>query len=196
MPTDYLPFATGSGSNVEAQTDYAGSAHQTQGFTTGTAKSAQANKVWRQATMMAAAWANFISNTCGVAVNDDGNLNALINLINTMLQTVSGNLFRPRVIVVPWAAAMTFDCTTANPIHPVFETTLAGDVNSSVVTNYAPGQLITFHIRQDGNGNHSFTPPAGVPMGAVHPGAGNVSIQTFSVLSDGNMYATTPMMAL
>jgi hypothetical protein len=83
--TDFLPVATGAGANVDTQANFSGSGYQTGGMTAGTAQSVQANKCWRQATMWSAAWANFMSNTLGVYIYDDGNLAALITLIGNAL---------------------------------------------------------------------------------------------------------------
>lgn len=72
--TDFLPFAAASGSNVEAQNDYAGSGHQITGFVSGEAQSAQFNKTFRQATLGTAALTTYITNVLQSYVTDDGNL--------------------------------------------------------------------------------------------------------------------------
>ena len=85
---DYLPIAVNPGANVESQADFAGSGHQENGFSAGIAQSKQLNKCWRQSSMMAAAIANFIANTLGINVLDDGNLAELItNLTNAIINT-------------------------------------------------------------------------------------------------------------
>jgi hypothetical protein len=86
--TDFLPVATGAGANVDTQANFSGSGYQTGGMTAGTAQSVQANKCWRQATMWSAAWANFMSNTLGVYIYDDGNLAALVTLIGNALSAI------------------------------------------------------------------------------------------------------------
>lgn len=86
---DYLPVATGVGANVESQGTFAGSGHQTSGFSAGLAQSAQVNKCLRQSSMIAAAIANLISQRLGISVLDDGNLTTLItNLIAAITPTV------------------------------------------------------------------------------------------------------------
>jgi hypothetical protein len=87
--TEYLPVAVASGANVDSQGAFAGATYQLIGFTTGVARATQANKVWRQSSMMAAAWANQIVNVMGQNVLDDGNLPTLITQINAMLQQVA-----------------------------------------------------------------------------------------------------------
>lgn len=75
MPTvDFLPIATGAGANVETQGAFAGSGHQTEGFSAGLAQSNQANKCWRQGSTIAAAIANLIADVTGQNVLDDGNV--------------------------------------------------------------------------------------------------------------------------
>jgi hypothetical protein len=86
MPTiDYLPVATAIGNNADSQVNFAGSGYQTLGFQTGIALPQQANKIWRQTSMMCAALAHFISNVLGINVLDDGNLTTLTtNLTNAI----------------------------------------------------------------------------------------------------------------
>lgn len=81
--SEYLPIATGGGANVDSQANFAGSTYQTQGFATGIAQPFQANKCWRQSSMVAAALTNVIANILSVAVPDDGNLANLIAWITT-----------------------------------------------------------------------------------------------------------------
>jgi hypothetical protein len=82
---DFLPVATGAGANVDSQGNFVGSGYQTTGFTAGVARSAQTNKVWRQSSFWAAAWAQVLSDALGGAdVLDDGNLAALVAAIKTM----------------------------------------------------------------------------------------------------------------
>jgi hypothetical protein len=86
--SEYLPIATGGGANVDSQANFAGSSYQTQGFATGIAQPFQANKCWRQSSMVAAALTLFIANFLNVAVPDDGNLANLIAWIGQVFQTV------------------------------------------------------------------------------------------------------------
>ena len=92
MPTvDFLPVATAGGNNADSQANYAGSGYQTLGFQTGLANPAQVNKALRQGTMMAAALANFIANTLGSNVLDDGNLAALVTLVTNAITAGAGS---------------------------------------------------------------------------------------------------------
>lgn len=87
--TEYLPLAIAVGANVETQANFAGSSWQQMGFTTGTAKANQANKVWRQSSMMSAAWANVIINTLSQNVPDDGNLGNLVSQLQSTMNAIA-----------------------------------------------------------------------------------------------------------
>lgn len=86
MTIDYQPLANNPGANVESQAQYLldlqpGGVLQN-GFLAGTAPSRKVNKVLRQASVMTAALANFISERLlGIDVLDDGDVNALKLLI-------------------------------------------------------------------------------------------------------------------
>lgn len=96
MPTvDFLPVAISGTANVDTQAAFVGSGYQENGMIAGTATSKQANKVWRQSSMMTAALANFISTVLNVDVLDDGNLGALIANLTSAFQTASSIGFTP-----------------------------------------------------------------------------------------------------
>src|SRR5438132_85612 len=82
---DYLPFAQAGGANVITQGVYQALAVRLSGFVPGLADASQANKVWRQSAFMSAALANFLANTLGQDVLDDGDLNALIAQITAAI---------------------------------------------------------------------------------------------------------------
>lgn len=89
--TDFLPVATAGGANVDTQGNFAGSGYQTQGFAAGLAQSKQMNKVFRQSSMMAAAWAQFCVGQ-GISVPDDGNLpNLQTNIQSALLAFIAAN---------------------------------------------------------------------------------------------------------
>lgn len=80
MPVnEFLPFATGSGALVQPQADYAVNPAKAQGFQAGIADPAQLNKVWRQASVIAAALAQLVANRTNQDIRDDGNIAALIS---------------------------------------------------------------------------------------------------------------------
>ena len=87
--TEYLPVAVAVGANVDTQAAFAGSNYQQVGFTTGTAKSNQANKVWRQSSMMGAAWGNLVVQILGQNCMDDGNLTSLVTQLHSVMTTIA-----------------------------------------------------------------------------------------------------------
>lgn len=76
--SDFLPFATGAGSNVISQAAYVALAAQQTGFQAGVANSAQVNKVWRQSSIMAAVLAQFSVDLTGQNAVDDGTMATLL----------------------------------------------------------------------------------------------------------------------
>jgi hypothetical protein len=84
--TDFLPFANSTSANVETQADYAAASYLPIGIGSEVARSKQANKVWRQTSIMASAIANFTTRILNVFISDDGNLNALTARIWQALQ--------------------------------------------------------------------------------------------------------------
>ena len=87
--TEFLPVAVAVGSNVDSQAAFAGSDYQQSGFKTGTAKSNQANKVWRQSSMMGAAWGNLVVQVLGQNCMDDGNLTNLVTQLHSVMTTIA-----------------------------------------------------------------------------------------------------------
>lgn len=81
VTNDFVPFATGVGANVEAQATYITDPQTALGQMPGVARSAINNKALRQATSMAAAFAQYLVNTTAINAVDDGNQANLIALI-------------------------------------------------------------------------------------------------------------------
>lgn len=75
---DFLAFGTGASPNVIDQPTYAALAARLTGFQSGVAQSAQLNKVWRQASIMAAVLAQFIVARTGQSATDDGTTATLL----------------------------------------------------------------------------------------------------------------------
>lgn len=95
MANDFLPFAGGVGANVLTQSAYAALAARTAGFSSGLAKSAELNKVWRQSSIMAATLAQLIADYTGADVIDDGTTATILSNLKT---AVSGRLIAVQVI--------------------------------------------------------------------------------------------------
>lgn len=85
---EFLPFGTAEGANVLSNQEYEALAARHNGFTSGVAKSNELNKVWRQASLIASAVAQFIVDTDQKDLLDTGDfsdikarLSSAINLI-------------------------------------------------------------------------------------------------------------------
>ncbi|WP_408591210.1 hypothetical protein [Novosphingobium sp.] len=87
--TDFLPFATGAGANVVSQALYAADTAVANGFSSGIASSAKFNKVFRQASFVAAGIANWIANTLNTNVPDDGNLTTFVANLATAVKVAA-----------------------------------------------------------------------------------------------------------
>lgn len=68
---DFVVFDPNS-NNIETQANYLTDTKRTNGFPSGIVTSLLANKIWRQGTAMAAVIGQFIANTTGISVADDG----------------------------------------------------------------------------------------------------------------------------
>jgi hypothetical protein len=86
MPTtDFIPFATAPGANVQDQAGYAASGPVATGFTSGIAQSAPINKSIRQPTFGVAALFNWVIGKSGQNQPDDGNLTYAVANINSAI---------------------------------------------------------------------------------------------------------------
>lgn len=186
MTVEYLPVATAGGALVDSQANFAISGYQQNGFQVGIAQPSQANKVWRQSSMVAAAITNFIANVMGVNVLDDGNLALLIiNFTNAIFKASD------RVVAVAIAAGSpVFDCNLGN----VFELILTQNCPTPTLINFTAGQRFTIILREDGVGGRTFTPPGSLPLADITTAPNTVNIQEFVVRADGTViYPRTTM---
>lgn len=87
LEIDFVPFGTGAGANVTAQSTYVAETTTSTGFQSGVASSADCNKAWRQGTVMAAAVANFIGNELSANVLDNGDLATLTTQLTDAVTT-------------------------------------------------------------------------------------------------------------
>jgi hypothetical protein len=105
MPTNqYLAFATDPTANLETQTNYAAAESTSKGFVTGIAPSKNMNKAYRQATVPAAAIAQFICDTLGINMMDDGDVTNFKTQFMSAMRAFAG---------VPVGAIIGFPTTTA-----------------------------------------------------------------------------------
>jgi hypothetical protein len=196
---DFLPIAATPTANVDTQADYAGAGYQLNGFTPGQTLSTQFNKTLRQGSMGMAVLAQFIVNVLNVNVLDQGyasaaaEVSALVAQFEAALTTyISGAGVTPSVVVVAYSTTPAFNAAAGSILTPVFQITLTGNVVSSTLTGVLPGQFVTFIIKQDGSGGHTFAWPAGVNnSGAIDATAGSVSVQSFVADSTGALQAVT-----
>ncbi len=72
VENDFLVWSGGAGANALTQAAYAALSNLSTGVTLGLASSAQANKTWRQSSIIAATVAQLIADVTGQPVVDDG----------------------------------------------------------------------------------------------------------------------------
>ena len=112
----YLAYATGTGANVETDAVYASDTQRTQGVQSGTAKSAIANKAWRQSSVVAATFGQFCADYGGSNVNDDGSIPTLEGQFKAALAAYlkSANIFLLAIPATDYYVATTGSDTTGN----------------------------------------------------------------------------------
>lgn len=96
---EFLPHATGTGANVTSQSSWSGASARSTGFQAGTASSAHANKVLRQATSIASMIGTFMA-ARGQNALDDGNISALeANFEAALAALIDGRI--PAIPAIP-----------------------------------------------------------------------------------------------
>lgn len=94
MPVNnFKPFAAGSGANVTSQSDYEALPSLLGGFQSGKASSAQINKALRQGTLMSSVLAQFIADSSGNDVLDDGDTTTILNNLLLAIKANGGLSF-------------------------------------------------------------------------------------------------------
>ncbi|MBC2659822.1 hypothetical protein H7A76_30680 [Pseudomonas sp. MSSRFD41] len=88
---DFLPFGIAAGANVMSQADYAVLASRANGFSSGTAVSAQLNKAWRQSSVMSSVLAQYISDNATVDVLDNGSTAPILTNLATAISNAAKN---------------------------------------------------------------------------------------------------------
>ncbi|MEQ4915967.1 hypothetical protein [Morganella morganii] len=94
---EFLPFGTAEGANVLSNQEYEALAARHNGFNSGVAKSKELNKVWRQASLIASAVAQFIVDTDQADLLDDGN----VTTIKSRLVSAMKEAFKSEMPAVP-----------------------------------------------------------------------------------------------
>ncbi len=78
MPkNDFLPFGLGAGADVSPQAAWETAVPRSTGFQTGTADSSQANKAWRQSAVISHVVAQWMMESTGSDILDNGNIEVL-----------------------------------------------------------------------------------------------------------------------
>jgi len=175
--SDFLPFATGAGSNVISQATYAALAAQQTGFQAGVANSAQLNKVWRQSSIMAAVLAQFIVNQTGQNAADDGTTATLIANLGSAVFAVAKTIGISAVLN-PINASTTLTAANMGQSIPIFG---SGGVTITLpsVSATTAGQRLEFF-------NYSGGTASVTCAGADSFVVTNGSSQTTLVLSPGD----------
>lgn len=163
MPVnDFQPFATGAGENVVSQATYLAALWRTQGFLAGLAESAQLNKVWRQGSFVAAALAQFISDTLDEDVLDNGDQAAFILQLQQAL-TIAAASRGARIVtasttlnllITDYAIGLN---RTVGPAALVANLPAGPAVGQSFVIEDLAGNMSTYPV--------TVTPPAGTAIG-------------------------------
>lgn len=92
---NFKPFGIGASANVTPQAAYEALAALSTGFQSGTASSAQVNKALRQGSVMASVLAQFIANTSGADVLDNGDVaTPLANLLLGLKANTAGSFLQ------------------------------------------------------------------------------------------------------
>lgn len=192
MPTnDFLAFATGASANVETQSAYAANANLTIGNQPGVADAAFVNKTLRQAAWIASVLAQFIANTSGSDVLDDGNQ---ANLLAAMALTwPSGNMpTQTKLTTTGTTAGYLFTVTSANATvgavyanngnnFTVLATLSAGTLLFCSGTGTLSGSTLT---KQSGTGDATITFSVATPMATYTPPA-NVKYLKIKMIGGG-----------
>ena len=85
---DFKPFAIGAGANVLTQDEWEALVALSTGFTAGIARAGEINKALRQATVMAAVLAQYISDTTSADVLDDGDISGLLQQLKDSINSI------------------------------------------------------------------------------------------------------------
>lgn len=153
----YLAWAIAGGANVLTPSAYAALSALGPGVGSGIASSAQANTTWRQPTVAAAAIAQFVCDTTGVDMSDDGSvsnyetkfINALIAEVGLVLASGAQPVREAKNALSIVSGVVTVDFNLGN----FFDLLINANITSWVFVNVpAAGKLQEITIRMRGNG--------------------------------------------
>lgn len=94
---EFLPFGIGAGANVLSPADWSALAARSKGFASGAAQSKELNTAWRQSSVISSVVAQFIADSSGKDVLDNGDTAPLLLALK--------NLLTPTGVPLPWPTA-------------------------------------------------------------------------------------------
>lgn len=144
---DFLPFAAGTGANVQTQADYIASSDRTTGYVTGTASSTEVNKVLRQASLIASMVAQLIVDQTGQDAVDDGTIATLEANLEQAILNIAAN----RIIQISDVVNLT--TTLASKLDTTGNAASASRL--AIARNIAMAGIISGSANFDGSGNIS-----------------------------------------
>lgn len=174
--------------NQENDSTYATDTTRLGGITTGsTFPSPLADKAFYQ-------WSTFIG-AFGIMMRakgyttSDADISALAAVLANVL-TWADLGFLNNIVTVAYSPNPVFDASQGTQFYIL----LNGNVTGATLINSTPGQKLTFMIKQDTSGGHSFAWPSNMfAGGSPQTNANGGSTQQFQVWADGGVTACTPM---
>lgn len=154
----YLAFAAGGSANTLTPVAYAALAARTNGFASGVAPSQQCNTPWRQTSVGIAALAQFVVDTAGVNMNDDGSVAnfeaGLISAWNTLVAAaISGGAIPVRDAknaLTITSGVIDINCNLGNFFRVLMNANITG-LTFSNMPAAGKMQFITLYCVADGN---------------------------------------------
>lgn len=141
---EFLTFGTAANANVLPNADYQALPARTSGFGSGVAKSEQLNKVWRQSSVMTSAMAQYIADSTGNDVLDNGDMAALSDGLSSAL---SGRLIGVKI----FTSSQTYTPTIGTK-KIIVEMVGGGGGGGSVIAGTASGSQVAAGAGAGGEG--------------------------------------------
>lgn len=185
---DFLPFGTNIGANVMSQADYSAMAARVNGFSSGTANSAQLNKAWRQSSVMSSVLAQFIADRSNEDVLDNGNLGTIQNNLGVAISAAVADY-------VPYAsqAEAVAGTVSTKAMSPLNVAQVFASKAQASLTDTTAGKLLTtssFGLGAPGGGPVQVLNSAFVP-GFYRYGASDPSVPTGTTGAGGSFIVST-----
>ncbi|MDY7622695.1 phage tail protein [Raoultella planticola] len=173
MPVNnFKPFAIAAGSNVVSQAEWEALIALSTGFTAGIARSSQINKALRQSSVMSSVLAQFMANTTGEDVLDNGDVAQLVSLLITSVNTVAQNAL-PVGTPIPWPSdtlpasgmfalmqGQTFNLTAYPLLATAYPSGVLPDMRGWTIKGKPSSGRAVLSQEQDGVKSHAHTASA------------------------------------